>query len=331
LSVESGAGIGARLRSGRERAGLSLIEVAERLRVDPNAIEALEAEQFEELGASVYVRGHLRHYAELVGESPTELQELYAASGHAVRPPDLTRLPTTRSAGTSPTALIPGMAVVVAVALIGSAWWVAGNLGSSSGTQAPGAHRGSNTVAGRAAPARISTPGTALPVRAHTPLLGAPSAAGSPVAVSAVGHLATPSVLAGSGGMQQAQALPKAADLGASLARRSAAAHPRVSELQLHFSEDSWAEVYDARGQKLLFDVGSADSTRTVSGAPPLRVVLGNPVGVALELDGRPVSLPDGAARNVSIEFRINRSGRSAPSRLAAAEARNEERKPGRD
>jgi hypothetical protein len=89
--------------------------------------------------------------------------------------------------------------------------------------------------------------------------------------------------------------------------------------------------VYDARGERLLFDVGSADSTRTVSGMPPLRVVLGNPTGVALELNGRPLSMPESAARNVSIEFQINRSGHVAPARLAAADARSEQKQPGRD
>jgi cytoskeleton protein RodZ len=92
----------------------------------------------------------------------------------------------------------------------------------------------------------------------------------------------------------------------------------------MHFAEDSWAEVYDARGERLFYDVGPADSTRMVSGTPPLRVVLGNPAGVTLELDGRPVSIPGGAQRNMSIEFRIARSGRVvAPSHLAAAGARD--------
>ena len=66
-------------------------------------------------------------------------------------------------------------------------------------------------------------------------------------------------------------------------------------------------------------DTGPADSTRTVSGIPPLKIVLGNPAGVSLELDGRAVSIPNGAERNVTLEFRITRSGRSAPAHLAAA------------
>ncbi len=315
-----GEGIGARLKNGRERAGLSLVEVAEKLHVDPGAIEALEAEQFAGFGASVYVRGHLRHYAELVGESPLELQELYAVSSHAVQPPDLTRLPITRSSEPAHTGLVPGVAVIIVVALVGSGWWIAGDLGGVATSERAVTAVASGTVPSRTAAAAAATP-------AHSG--GTP-----PPSPARVDHGTTPPAAAqalarDSSAVKFAQLVP--ASTAGTSARRSAAAHPRISELQLHFSEDSWAEVYDARGERLFFDVGSADSTRTVSGAPPLRVVLGNPVGVALALDGHPVSVPDGAARNVSIEFRINRSGHVAPSRLAAAEAGNEERKPGRD
>ena len=66
-------GIGARLLAARARADLSLMQAAEALHVDPEVIHALDTENFTALGAGVYVRGHLRHYAELVKESVPEL------------------------------------------------------------------------------------------------------------------------------------------------------------------------------------------------------------------------------------------------------------------
>ncbi len=63
-------GIGVRLRAAREKRGLTLLQAAERLHLDVRIVQALEAEEFAELGADVYVRGHLRRYAEAVGESP---------------------------------------------------------------------------------------------------------------------------------------------------------------------------------------------------------------------------------------------------------------------
>jgi cytoskeleton protein RodZ len=341
-------GIGARLRDARERAGLSLIEAAEKLHVEPHAIEALEAEDFEHFGASVYVRGHIRHYAELVGESPDELQQLYAGSAHAVRPPDLTRVPHVRSAEPSPATLAPGVAIVLSVALVGLGWWIVGNFRGASvarvetaaGSAAapngtPGALVGSTSGAlvGSTAPVPVATRAArAVASGSGTSTLRAPARGAAAPEVPAEGRASSEALAETSAGGAVDPDHPRpAVDPGASQEQRSATGHSKVSALQLHFNEDSWAEVYDARGERLLFDVGSADSTRTVSGTPPLRVVLGNPAGVALELNGRTVSMPEGAARNVSIEFRINRSGRVAPSHLAAAEARNEEKKPGRD
>ncbi|TLZ15741.1 MAG: helix-turn-helix domain-containing protein, partial [Gammaproteobacteria bacterium] len=89
---EQRCGTGARLRDAREKQGLTLAQAAESLHLDPRTLEALEAEDFAALGADVYVRGHLRRYAELIGESPAQLQELYARSAPAAHP-DLTRIP----------------------------------------------------------------------------------------------------------------------------------------------------------------------------------------------------------------------------------------------
>ncbi len=61
--------IGARLRAGREKMGLTVLQVAERIHTDPKIVEAIEAQNFQALGAPVYARGHIRHYADLVGES----------------------------------------------------------------------------------------------------------------------------------------------------------------------------------------------------------------------------------------------------------------------
>ncbi len=304
-------GIGERLRSARERAGLSLIQAAEKLHIDPAALEALEAEQFEQLGASVYVRGYLRHYADLLGESAVELQDLYAASGHAARMPDLTHIPRGERAKTSGSLLLPGVVVVIAVALIGTAWWISGSLGGSrsqrGGTVSP---LGPAPGGGR----------TGVPVAGQTPVGGAappPRTRSTPVPRADAVSAAQGASLAGVG-TSPGERSGEAASAPAS-ALASAGPHLRVSALEMHFTEDSWTEVYDARGERLFYDVGYAGATRTVKGVAPLRIVLGNPPEVALQLDGRPVAVP-GAARNVITEFRITRSGHVAPMRLAAAE-----------
>ena len=66
-------GPGQRLRAAREQAGFTVEQVAERLHLDDAIISALELNQFESLGALVYVRGHIRKYAELLKLPAEEL------------------------------------------------------------------------------------------------------------------------------------------------------------------------------------------------------------------------------------------------------------------
>jgi cytoskeletal protein RodZ len=118
-------GIGARLQAARERSGLSLLQAARHLHVDPAVIHGLETENFGELGAAVFVRGHLRHYAELVRESAPELLALYTGSTRAGPPPDLTLMPHARQNSSWRGALLlTGLALVIGVGLIGSIRWI---------------------------------------------------------------------------------------------------------------------------------------------------------------------------------------------------------------
>jgi cytoskeleton protein RodZ len=114
--------IGARLRAAREQRGLTVLQAAEKLHVDARVLESLEADDFAALGAPVYVRGHLRRYAELTGESSEQLQDLYAASAHPTRP-DLTRIPHGEPRERPSPLMLPMLLTVIGVAFAGLIWW----------------------------------------------------------------------------------------------------------------------------------------------------------------------------------------------------------------
>jgi cytoskeleton protein RodZ len=59
-------GIGGRLRQAREAAGLSVVDVGQRLKMPARVVQSLEAEDWGRLGAPVFVRGQLRSYARLL-------------------------------------------------------------------------------------------------------------------------------------------------------------------------------------------------------------------------------------------------------------------------
>lgn len=257
--------IGARLRAAREKKALTVLQAAERLHVDARVLEALEAQDFAALGADVYVRGHLRRYADSLGESAAELQDLYAAGTRAAQP-DLTRIPRGSAAPDSARFMLPVLLLVVGCALAGALWWV------------------------------LNVPrAKSQPVLAATPVSITPSDAAAPAPPAAAPRTA-----------------PAAPEGSAQLAAGE-------TRLALSFSAASWVDVSDAGGRRLLQGLIDAGTARTLSGASPLRVILGNAKGVALQVNGRPVALAGLVRRDGSARLLIDETGRAAlaPPRLA--------------
>ncbi len=283
--------IGQRLRAGRERAGLSMAAAAEKLHLDIKVIEALEADRFAELGASVYVRGHLRRYADFVGEPGVELVNIYAARSEArPPPPDLTQIPQAERHADPRRLVTPlvglGCALVLALAI----WWVLA--GSQSTTPASSGSAPSNEVVPTVSESAPATSTAAPPAQPA----GAPN-------TSSTGKAAPPTTVSTPAATEQASSAP-----------REEAAPARATRLRLELSNESWVEVYDSRGQRLFYDVAGAGSVQSIEGRPPLRVVLGNAAAVAVQVDGQPRDIPSSALDGEGARFVINRSGRLSRS-----------------
>lgn len=119
---EDADAIGKQLRTARERMGLGLSQAAEQLHVDEKVIDALESGRFQSLGAPVYVRGHLRHYAELVGEPSASGR--YESLNRS--PPDLTAVPYLPPQSAKPRRRWPLVLFALLLVLAVTAWWAMG-------------------------------------------------------------------------------------------------------------------------------------------------------------------------------------------------------------
>jgi cytoskeleton protein RodZ len=323
------AGIGTRLRAAREKKGLTLLQAAERMHVDSRILEWLEAENFAALGAPVYARGHLRHYAELVDESPTQLQALYVeATRSTPAQPDLTKIARAEPESDAGRLAVPAMVGLVAVAIIGTVWWfiqtgssthpVAQTQPQSQSTPQPAAADGS-----KSADTAGGTPGTPAP--APTPPARANTKPTTPgarsVVTNALSSTSTPNNHAAHADAGAATGAVSVATSTSGATAPPPGPRGKQGELTLKFNADSWAEVYDATGETLFNDVGAASSTHTVRGPAPLRVVLGNAAGVTLEFNGRPAVVPASTRPDGSARFSINAHGRTvAASRASSGE-----------
>ncbi len=80
-------------------------------------------------------------------------------------------------------------------------------------------------------------------------------------------------------------------------------------EAALTFVEDSWAEVTDARGVRLVYDLGTAGEQQTVVGAAPVDFLFGNAGGVLLAIDGEPYFIPRSDSPGTVVGFTVEASG----------------------
>jgi cytoskeleton protein RodZ len=250
------------------------VEAAEHLHVDPSVLSALEGERFGELGAPVYARGHLRHYAELLKLPATEVLGLYGASAQAGAAPDLTRMPHARQTSNWRGALVTtGLAVVIGVGLIGSIHWIYLDL---------------HPAAAAIASAPASSPEPSPPVQAPQPdLASAPASAPQPAASLA----------------------PKALGLPLVKAARVPRTGPQDASITLKFRSACWTEVYDAHGSQLFHAIGAAGSEETLRGAAPLKVLVGNVAEVDVEIDGQVQFIPELAHSGATAQFLVTHDG----------------------
>jgi cytoskeleton protein RodZ len=276
--------IGERLRAGRERSGLSIAAAAEKLHLDPKVIEALEADRFAEIGASVYVRGHLKRYADFVGEPGAELVSMYSTRESRADTPDLTQIPHPERRADPRRLVNPLVALGSAAVLLAAIWWVLS--GSRSAAPVESTAQATPVVAGDAAP--LTQPGTLT---------------ATPASLSASTPVETPAA------PKPATAAPPAAAAPPATETAVKEAPAREIRLRLELTDESWVEVYDSRGERLYYDVASAGSVQSVSGRGPLRVVLENAAGVTVEVDGERREIPDGAMDGERARFVVNRSG----------------------
>jgi cytoskeletal protein RodZ len=279
--------IGPRLARHREGRGLTLEAAAAKLHCDVAILRALETERFGEIGARVFVQGHLRRYAEFLGAPADELLAEWARRGAAQTDPDLTRVPRAPARVVDPQAWgrrLGSLAAALVIAV--AAWWIL--KGGGVATPVP-------SVPSAMPSAAVATP--AVNMSTMVP----------PVASASVPTAAAP--------VAEAAPTPPVRVVSTSAAPAVPAATPVVGRRSIVLTAgaaDSWVEVYDATGRRLYFDLVRRGSRATAEGAAPLRVLVGRADTTALEIDGRGVTIPAELLRNATAHFTIDSQARLA-------------------
>lgn len=308
-------GPGRLLRETREAKNIGCREVAAYLRLAPWIIEALERDDYTRMPGGAFTRGYLRGYARYLGLPEAEVLESYDRLG-IPEPEHLIAQPRVRTQLHSTDRRIRTVtySVVALVLILSLLWWkdeialrlwqpqvtapaqvqlpamapLAADDSAGLPTDLPGQPY---VVLSPDEQAAGDSEGAATPAptqAAETP----DPAAGSEVAVTAAVDAATDGELASP--LPAPQTAVQATPLADSATPAPRAAAPDQSAdaprdtLVLRFAEDSWVEIRDGDGKRVLHGLMQANETRTVRGKPPFRLVLGNATGVSVEFNGQP-------------------------------------------
>lgn len=333
---EMASGPGYRLRQARERKGLDVAEVSDRLHLPPRLVDAIENDDYADLPGTVFTQGYLRNYARLVGESPDDILKMYSA----VRPRDEYKpalrqfqLPMKANQVNSSHGLVKTMTwlIIIALLILLVVWWrgyiklpvpmlgeqdLTDNLagddtgGILSPPTVPSVETGSAKVSGigndqgDAATERagsVATVSADPTVTSSKPLGMAEGADPEPAVEKTAGD--------GAGPVAGAEEMPTTAESvspGVQPVADSPEGPPGVDdepagqEIVMAFDAPCWVDIRDAAGTKILYGAIDAGETHSLAGTPPYQVVLGNSSAVRITIGGRAYSTDVHSRGNVA-------------------------------
>jgi len=289
--------VGALLRSERESAGMSLNEVADRLKLSLRQLEAIERDDFTALPGPTFVRGFVRNYARFLEIDPAPLmaalEDHFPSAVNEVA--NLSRedhgAESAESEGqerNSSKWLVLGL---VGVVLGAAAVWIFGRSNEQQPDVTPVVNQqtaSDNAMAASAPPVMASVPLQATMASASVVAASAPGARdASAVAAKA----AAAKVAAAKAAAAKVAALAAKTASSASAGAKSAQPSGPLHKVTISTTDAAWVSVIDADGNKLIYSLMQPGSTREVSGVPPFKVRVGNAAKATLSYNGQAVDL----------------------------------------
>lgn len=271
------AGPGQLLRNAREQLGWTREQVASRIHLRLTLIAAIEADTYDKHTSHTFIRGYLRAYAKLVGIPEETILAAYEKLG--LTPPDNIDMQSfsrrsRQQANDSRLKVVTWLVILVLIGL-SVAWWWQSTARRSAGDDALAATEMSATV---------NTPeaNVAPAVEVAEPVLPAASdAVSTQVVVS--GATATLPVVA-----TDASAAVSTNVSGAVSTAESTTTEPaKAPQLKMSFTADCWLDVKDANGKTLFSGLKKANDELVLEGPEPLRFIIGAPMAVNLEYQGK--------------------------------------------
>ncbi|MGI2027345.1 helix-turn-helix domain-containing protein [Endozoicomonas acroporae] len=295
---------GAVLARARDSQGLSILEVAESLKITESYVKAIEESTFDILPQAAFVRGYIRNYAKLVGLNGEDLvrdfDHFMGVDGlESPRLQGSKKLKPLRAhSAPSP---VYALALLLLVSLGGFGYYLWNSLlgiepvvevaiieDVSEGVSEPLVTDASVVSVPSVAEISEGLEEEAVPADDTAILKEDPSLEDEPVLEEVVSE-GLPIAMAGSEVVDTIDE-PNSPIVGL------------IQPLVINFSEDCWVEIKDATGEVLISTVQRAGSSINLDVFPPVNLRFGNTPGVdSILLDGEPVAKPSSNTRVASV------------------------------
>lgn len=296
---------GGALRLAREAQGMSVQDVASKLRLSPKQIEAIEADQFAKLPEPTIVRGFIRNYAKLLKINVDPLLDAYIVIVPSNTQHELTVKPTTNMQVTSgdkskPTSYVW---VILAALLALGVWLFYQNYIQKPSPTLPSASLESTSLESLTSENLEPLPEPALPAAERT--LDSPSSI--ELTLPPVADVATSASPASVPVDTMPTAAPPAPAVAVPVVSSPAApittpapTSAGTAKLEFNATQETWVNVVDASGREIYSKTIFAGSRESINVTTPANVTVGNAGATSLNMNGRAVDLAPHSRNNVA-------------------------------
>ena len=273
-------GPGQLLRNAREQLGWTREQVASRIHLRLTLIAAIEADTYDKHTSHTFIRGYLRAYAKLVGIPEETILAAYDKLG--LTPPDNIDMQSfsrrsRQQANDSRLKVVTWLVILVLIAL-SIAWWWQSTARRSAGDEALAASEmgTEQTMSVASVTPAVDVADPVLPVASDavaTDIVVSDAAATVPAVVAATSAALSTETSAAEATLAPAE--PAATEPG------------KAPQLKMSFTADCWLDVKDANGKTLFSGLKKANDELVLEGPEPLRFIIGAPMAVNLEYQGK--------------------------------------------
>ncbi|MCP4485887.1 MAG: helix-turn-helix domain-containing protein [Gammaproteobacteria bacterium] len=302
-SRTGGIGPGDRLQAARIEMGLSVEDVANRMHLSVAILESIEENNFEDITAPIFVKGYLRSYARIASLDEEEIISQYL-DFYSDEDPPINSTSNTSTEISSDDARIKWTTFTVIIVLGGllAAWWW--NKDQSHNDALSLAVEQSEAV-------KIVEPANGSPLL-EPEIIASSEASNEEAEVAVVVEemeqqidIEIPESGISTANQTGAEAEPIVSASEEPFDEVSQKAATGSDKLEVIIHADTWADIKDANGHRLSYDLLRADRQLTFIGQAPFSAFFGNGHGVEVMFNGEEVEIASRIMDDNTVRLKI--------------------------